>query len=174
VDKLFEHLPAILTAAAQSLLGILALLVVALSVLAYFFFAKASEGARLGIFVLLFLGVIGFTVAMFRATPAASAGTPASTSTSKAPTLSREASTLLQLAARDASGLVAYERFGEGVDLHSNGVSVVTSKADHRLLALWEAALQELVQQGLLAPRGTAGELFEITQKGYDVAGTAR
>jgi hypothetical protein len=93
VDKLFEHLPAILTAAAQSLLGILALLVVALSVLAYFFFAKASEGARLGIFVLLFLGVIGFTVAMFRATPAASAGTPASTSTSasrsKTPTLSR-------------------------------------------------------------------------------------
>jgi hypothetical protein len=169
VDKLFEHLPAIITAAAQSQLGILALLVVALSVLAYFFFAKASERARVGIFVLLFFGVIGFAVAMFRAAPAGSAGT--SMSMSKAPALSREASTLLQLAARDASGLVAYERFGEGVDLHSNGVSVVTSKADHRLLALWEAALQELVQQGLLAPRGTAGELFEITQKGYDVAG---
>jgi hypothetical protein len=169
VDKLFEHLPAIITAAAQSLLGVLALLVVALSVLAYFFFAKASEKARVGIFVLLFLGVIGFAVAMFGAAPATSADTPVSKS--KVPALSREASTLLQLAARDASGYVAYERFGEGVDLHSNGVSVVTSKADHRLLALWEAALQELVQQGLLAPRGTAGELFEITQKGYDVAG---
>jgi hypothetical protein len=169
VDKLFEHLPAILTAAAQSQLGILALLVVALSVLAYFFFANASEGARVGIFVLLFFGVIGFAVAMFRAAPAGAAA--ASASATRATALSREASTLLQLAARDASGLVAYERFGESVDLHANGVSVVTSKADPRLLALWEAALEELVQQGLLAPRGTAGELFEITQKGYDAAG---
>jgi hypothetical protein len=160
VDKLFEHLPAIITAAAQSQLGILALLVVALSVLAYFFFAKASEKARVGIFVLLFLGVVGFGVAMFRAAPTAPPPPP----------LSKESKTLLQLASRDPSGLVLYERFGEGVDLHSNGVSVVTSKADHEVLMQWEAALDQLVQQGLLAARGTGREIFEITKKGYDKA----
>ena len=41
MDKLFEHLPAIITAAAQSQLGILALLVVALSVLHAIFLPTA-------------------------------------------------------------------------------------------------------------------------------------
>ena len=162
MDKLFEHLPAIISAAAQSYLGILALLAVALSVLAYFFFARASEKARVGIFVLLFLGVAGFGVAMFRAAPAGPLSTPAA--------LSKEAKTLLKQASLDPSGLVLYEKFGAGVDLHTNGVSLVTSKADHRALAQWEAALEELMQQGLLVPRGSRGEVFEITKKGYDVA----
>jgi len=162
VDKLFEHLPAIISAAAQSYLGILALLAVALSVLAYFFFARASEKARVGIFVLLFLGVIGFGAAMFRAAPSGPLATPAA--------LSKEAKTLLKHASRDPGGLVLYEKFGAGVDLHTNGVSLVTSKADHRALAQWDAALDELMQQGLLVQRGTAGEIFEITRKGYDVA----
>jgi hypothetical protein len=60
---------AIITAAAQSNLGILALLVVALSVLAYFFFASASEKTKVGIFAMLFMGVVGFGVAMFRSVP---------------------------------------------------------------------------------------------------------
>ena len=60
MDQLFTGLPDVIKAAAQSQLGILALLVVALAVLAYVFFAKASEKIRVGIFVLLFAGVIGF------------------------------------------------------------------------------------------------------------------
>jgi hypothetical protein len=162
VDKLFEHLPAIISAAAQSYLGILALLAVALSVLAYFFFARASEKARVGIFVLLFLGVAGFGVAMFRAAPAGPLATPTA--------LSKEAKTLLKQASQDPSGLVLYEKFGAGVDLHTNGVSLVTSKADHQGLARWEAALEELTRQGLLKARGTAGEIWEITAQGYDFA----
>ena len=168
MDKLFEHLPAIISAAAQSYLGILALLAVALSVLAYFFFARASETARVGIFVLLFLGVTGFGVAMFRAAPAGPLATPGTPAAPVA--LSREAKTLLKHASQDPGGLVLYEKFGAGVDLHTNGVSLVTDKADHRALAQWEAALQELMQQGLLVQRGTTGEIFEITKKGYEVA----
>jgi hypothetical protein len=165
MDKLMEQLPQIISVAAQSYLGTLALLSVALSVLAYFFFAKASEMVKVGIFVLLFIGVLGFGVAMFRASGAAPITSP-----SAAVPLSKEARTLLQGAAQDSSGLVLFERFGESVDLHTNGVSVLTSKADHQALALWEAALQELVQAGLLLDHGGRGEVFEITKKGYDAA----
>ena len=102
MDKLFESLPQIITAAAQSNLGMLALLSVALSVLAYFFFARASEKARVGVFVLLFLGVMGFGVAMFRASPGPQAPPQAA--------LSNEAKTLLAHAARDPGGLILYEK----------------------------------------------------------------
>jgi hypothetical protein len=169
MNELIKNLPEIITAAAQSYLGILALLSVALSVLAYLFFAKASDKIKVGIFVLLFLGVTGFGAAMFRASiiaPKAS-GRDASMSA-----LSKEAKTLLTGAAQDPSGLVLYERFGASVDLHTNDQSLFTDKADHRAMARWEAALQELVDDGLFAARGDKGEVFEITEKGYKVAGT--
>lgn len=170
MDQLFKSLPDIIKAAAQSQLGILALLVVALSLLAYVFFAKASVRIRVGVFVLLFAGVIGFAVAVLRASesgtsPASSAGAP------KKGELSPEARTLLVGAAADPSGLVLYEKFGAGVDLHTNGVSLLTDKSDHRAVATWEAALQELVDRGLLAARGDRGEVYEITKQGYTAAG---
>lgn len=162
MDALTARLPEIITAAAQSYLGILALLSVALSLLAYFFFAKASEKVKVGIFVLLFLGVIAFGAAMFRA----SHDSPTSASAA----LSNEAQILLREVAADPSGLVLFERYGASVDLHTNGVSLLTSKEDHRALALWESALQELLRDGLLISRGERGEVFEITKQGYDAA----
>lgn len=165
MDQLFKSLPDIIKAAAQSRLGILALLVVALAILAYVFFARASAKVRVGIFVLLFAGVAGFGVAVLRSTDA---GAPP-----KVADLSSEARTLLGAAAADSDGLVIYEKFGAGVDLHSNGVSLLTDKADHRAVATWEAALQELVDRGLLAARGERGEIYEITKKGYEAAGSA-
>jgi hypothetical protein len=166
MEKLIERLPEIITAAAQSYLGILALLSVTLSVLAYFFFATASEKVKVGIFVLLFLGVFGFGVAMFRV----SGDAPISPQpVASMATLSREAKILLKEVALDPSGLVLFERYGEGVDLHTNGKSLLTSK-DHRAIAVWESALQELIKEDLLVARGDRGEVFEITRKGYDVA----
>ncbi len=167
MDKLIERLPEIINAAAQSYLGTLALLSVSLSVLAYFFFAKASEKVKVGIFVLLFVGVVGFGGAMFRASTGASVSTQPAASMA---TLSKEAKILLNGAALDPSGLVLFERYGASVDLHTNGTSLLTSKEDHHALAVWESALQELVQDGLLVARGDRGEVFEITKKGYDVA----
>ena len=43
-------------------------------------------------------------------------------------------------------------------------------KSDHRAVATWEAALQELLDRGLLAARGDRGEIYEITKKGYEAA----
>jgi hypothetical protein len=164
MDALAQRLPEIITAAAQSYLGILALLSVALSLLAYFFFARASEKVKVGIFVLLFLGVIAFGAAMFRASHDSPPAAPATAA------LSNEAQILLKEAAADPSGLVLFERYGASVDLHTNGVSLLTSKEDHRALALWESALQELVRGGLLIAQGDGGEVFEITKQGYDAA----
>jgi hypothetical protein len=167
MDKLVERLPEIITAAAQSYLGILALLSVALSVLAYFFFAKASEKVKVGIFVLLFIGVIAFGVAMFRVShDAPERGSSAAPRAG----LSNEAKIILQKVAQDPAGTILFERYGAGVDLHTNGESLLTSKEDHRALATWEAALQELVKEGLLLAHGDRGEVFEITKQGYDAA----
>ena len=165
MDKLAESLPSIITAAAQSYLGILALLSIALSALAYAFFAKASEKVKVVIFILLFMGVLGFGAAMFRVSASAPISQPPA-----AAILSEEAKTILAGAAKDPGGLVLFEHYGASVDLHTNGESLLTSKADHQVLATWEAALQELVQKGLLSAHGDSGEIFEITKQGYDVA----
>lgn len=165
MDQLIKSLPDIIKAAAQSQLGILALLVVALSVLAYFFFAKSAMKFRVGIFVLLFAGAVGFGVAMFRASDSA-----APSAAAKPGALSKEARSLLVAVAADPSGRILYEKYGAGVDLHANGVSFLTDKADHRAVATWEAALKELVDGGLLIAHGDRGEVYEITRKGYDAA----
>ncbi len=167
MEKIFEHLPEIITAAAQSYLGTFALLSVALAVLAYVFFSKAREKVKIGIFVLLFVGVLGFGTAMFRASAGASIAAQPVRSTAS---LSKEAKILLKGAAEDPSGLVLFERFGDSVDLHTNGVSLLTSKADHQELVTWEAALQELVKDGLFVDRGDHGEIFEVTKAGYEAA----
>jgi hypothetical protein len=168
MDGLFEHLPGIISAAAQSVLGLFALLSVALAVLAYFFFARARVEVRIGVFVLLFVGVAAFGVAVFRASGAGAAVAP----TAHDEALSKEARALLRGAAVDPSGLVIYEQYGAGVDLHTNGISYLTDKADHEAVANWEAALQELVKAGYLTDRGGHGEVFEITKAGYERAKT--
>jgi hypothetical protein len=167
MDKLIEGIPAIITSAAQSYLGILALLSIALSVLAYFFFAKSAVKVRVWIFVLLFLGVCGFGAAMFRVADDTVNSPP---STARNAELSQEAKILLATAAKDPAGLVLFERFGTSVDLHSNGNSLFTDKGDHQTLVTWESALDELTQQGLLVALGDRREMFEITKQGYDVA----
>jgi hypothetical protein len=116
---------------------------VALSVLAYFFFAKAHEQVKVGIFVLLFLGVLGFGGGMFRASTGTSISPQPAASTA---TLSQEAKTLLKGAALDPSGLVLYEQYGAGVDLHTNGKSLLTSKADHHAIAVWESVQNKRVR----------------------------
>jgi len=175
MDKLIEQLPQIITAAAQSYLGILALLSVALAVLAYFFFASASEKVKVGIFVLLFLGVAGFGAAMFRAAPTA-AGAAHDTAPQPAAdpvaSLSSEAKLLLKEAAEDAAGIVQFAHYGTGDELVTNDKNLLpdNNRTDPRANAAWEAALKELVDGGLLAARGTSWEIFEVTKKGYDAA----
>ena len=83
--------------------------------------------------------------------------------------LSQEAKLLLREAALDRAGLVLFERYGASADLHTNDKSFLTSK-ERRQLATWEAALEELVKDGLLVARGDRGEIYEMTKKGYAAA----
>lgn len=177
MDKLTEHLPQIIATAAQSYLGLLALLSVALSVLAYFFFASASEKIKVGIFVLLFLGVVGFGAALFRAAakgvevvqPRQATDTSSQSAQKSEVSLSKEAKIILKEAAADPAGIVMFVHYGSGAELQSNDKNFITDQS-RRAIAVWESALQELLDDGLLLARGNKGEVFEITKKGYDVA----
>jgi hypothetical protein len=60
MDELVKSLPEIIKQAATSTLGILALMIIGLAILAFFFFRGASEIARVIIFVMLFFGVVAF------------------------------------------------------------------------------------------------------------------
>jgi hypothetical protein len=83
MKNLIETSPAIIKEAAQSELGILALMVIALGAVGYIFFRKAREKARLAVFTALFVGVAAFAAAVVRVrsnTPPATASTPTVTS----------------------------------------------------------------------------------------------
>jgi hypothetical protein len=60
MNELAKSLPEIIKQAATSPLGILALMIIGLAILAFFFFRGASERTRLVIFVMLFFGVAAF------------------------------------------------------------------------------------------------------------------
>lgn len=66
MNKFLDKAPELIREAAKSTLGILALLVLAISLLALVFFATASEVVRVGIFVLIFTGGCLFVVSMMR------------------------------------------------------------------------------------------------------------
>lgn len=103
MDTLFSNITQIISTAAQSQLGIFALLAIALSLLAYTFFSAASEIARIAIFTLLFLGVAAFGVAMFWAPEPPSGIHPASDSTNNANVNAAERLLALKMANVDFS-----------------------------------------------------------------------
>src|SRR5262245_21074597 len=57
MESLAKNLPQIIKESAASPLGILALMIIGLAILAFFFFKQAGEKTRIGVFVMLFLGV---------------------------------------------------------------------------------------------------------------------
>jgi subtilisin-like proprotein convertase family protein len=62
MESLFGNAPAIIEKAAKNRLGILALMIIALGVIASVFFANSSELVKLIVFMTLFLGVVGYTI----------------------------------------------------------------------------------------------------------------
>lgn len=85
------------------------------------------------------------------------------------PKLLPEARLLLKEASRDPSGTIIYARFIGGTTIHANGKNLVPS-SERREVAKWERALDELTSNGLVVARGHKGEVFEVTNAGYQVA----
>lgn len=83
--------------------------------------------------------------------------------------LSDEAKRLLVEAAKDDNGTVMHLRYLSGQAIQTNGINFADSK-DRRSIARWEAALKQLQSEELIVERGHKGEVFEVTDKGYEMA----
>lgn len=90
-------------------------------------------------------------------------------SRTKLPDLSKEGRTLLKEASLDSHGIIMYLRYLGGTDLQTNGKNFITSK-DRREEAKWEAVIQELVDHELIIDPKHKGEVFELTNLGYQIA----
>lgn len=82
--------------------------------------------------------------------------------------LSKEAKELLIEASKDESRTVRKQIIGKtgGIALLTNGKNLVKEDTP-RVQALWESALQELLDNDLLVEQGFSGTVFKITHTGY-------
>lgn len=85
------------------------------------------------------------------------------------PQLSQESRVLLKEASRDPGGTIIHARYIGGTAIQTNGKNLIPSE-ERREVAKWEEALEQLASNGLVIDRGYKGEVFEITNLGYQVA----
>ncbi|WP_040242994.1 DUF4062 domain-containing protein [Chromohalobacter japonicus] len=90
-------------------------------------------------------------------------------SSSRLPDISGEARILLKEASQDKNGTIMHLRHLGGTDIQTNGKNFIESN-ERREVARWEAAIEELCYNELLVERGHKGEIYEISNQGYQVA----
>lgn len=90
-------------------------------------------------------------------------------SRTKLPALSPEGRVLLKEASQDRGGTIIHAKYIGGTAIQTNGKNLIPSN-ERREVARWEQALEELTSNELVADRGYKGEVFEITNLGYQVA----
>lgn len=90
-------------------------------------------------------------------------------SSTRLPQLSLEARVLLKETSLDPSGTIILVHYLNGTALQTNGKNLIPSN-ERREVAKWEAALEQLRAQDLVTDRGHKGEVFEITNLGFQVA----
>ena len=87
--------------------------------------------------------------------------------------LSSEAKQLIIEAAADRHGTVMMVRSSEGRNIQTNGKQMA-ERGNARSEAAWQAAVRELLHNGLLQSLGHEGEIFEVTAEGYRIADELR
>jgi hypothetical protein len=85
------------------------------------------------------------------------------------PDLSPEARVLLKEASQDRGATIILAKYIGGTSIQTNGKNLVPSN-ERREVAKWEQALEDLKAEDLVVDRGHKGEVFEITNLGYQVA----
>lgn len=85
------------------------------------------------------------------------------------PSLSTEERIALKEASIDSNGNILMIRFIGGTLIQTNGKQLVQSN-ERREIAKWESAITGLLDKGLLVKRDSKGEIFEITNLGYQIA----
>lgn len=83
--------------------------------------------------------------------------------------LSIEAKELLSEAVKDQGGTILRVEYMGGMDIETNGRNFVSDKSA-RTRALWDGALRELENNGLIEAKSFKRELFDVTRKGYELA----
>lgn len=85
------------------------------------------------------------------------------------PKMTQEARILLKEASLDPHGSILFLRHFGGTDIQTNGKNIISNN-ERREIAKWEQALEELVDLGLVLVRGSKGEMFEVSNFGYQIA----
>ncbi len=85
------------------------------------------------------------------------------------PPLMDEAKTLLKEASMDRNGIIMKLPF-RGITLIKTNGKTMPQDDSPREMAKWTAAFEELIDNGLVKERGLKGEVFEVTNYGYEVA----
>lgn len=84
--------------------------------------------------------------------------------------LSREARSLLLEAVKDPHGTIMRLRTLGGLTVQTRNRNMVAEPSDGRSQALWEGAVDELLENDLIADAGHTGEVFRVTRAGYELA----
>lgn len=87
--------------------------------------------------------------------------------------LSTEARTLLIEASQDRHGYILYLETHGGTHFQTNGKELCQDQSA-RSVAKWKGALDTLVSYGLLEERGHKGEVFALTDRGFEAADLLR
>jgi hypothetical protein len=88
---------------------------------------------------------------------------------SNVPDLSKEAKVLLKEAANDSNGTILKVNYIGGMNILTNDLNFIADMSP-RTIALWESALEELLNKSLVSAQGFEGEVFKVTNYGYEIA----
>jgi nucleoside phosphorylase len=113
-----------------------------------------------------------FSFATLRSSPSSSESTSEDDATPfpSSDHLSPEATELLVEATKDPNGRVlAVEQF-DVLAIQTNGRQDFVHGADPLIQAIWEAALDELLDRNFLEAEGKQGEVFRVTKRGFEAA----
>lgn len=87
--------------------------------------------------------------------------------------ISEDAQILLREASRDRTGTIMRLNIMQGLTIQTNGRQFIELR-NPRSEAQWEAAVQELYSNGFIQDRGYKGEIFTVTNAGYELADKIR
>ena len=71
---------------------------------------------------------------------------------------------------RNADGYILYTEDGDGACLQAGDTNLIVPSNDNRQRARWKAALDDLVERGLVESVGHEGQNFRLTKLGYSTA----
>jgi hypothetical protein len=85
------------------------------------------------------------------------------------PDLSEASRELLMEASKDEGGTIISFATMSGYLIQTNGREFVTT-GENREIARWKGAIDQLRTNGLIEDRGHKGQVFAVTNRGYEIA----